>query len=73
MDKLIAKLLRYPNTMRYSEIKKILEYHGYTEDRVAGSHHIFTKPGSDLINVPTVGGRDVKVRYLKEIAADLDL
>ena len=73
MDKLIAKLLRFPNTMRFSDVEKVLNAHGYEETRTAGSHHIFTKAGADPVTVPTVGGREVKKGYLKEIAAELDL
>ena len=31
MDKLIAKLLRFPNTMRFSDVEKVLNAHGYEE------------------------------------------
>ncbi len=73
IDKLVQKLLQFPKTMRFSEVKKILEHYGYEEVRIAGSHHIFQKAGATLINVPTIRGREVKVEYLKAIAADLDL
>ena len=72
-EKLVQKLLQFPKTMRFSEVKRILGYHGYEEVRVAGSHHIFQKAGTTLINVPTIRGREVKVEYLKAIAADLNL
>ena len=59
--------------MRFSEVKKILEHYGYEEVRVASSHHIFRKVGKPVLPVPTIGGREVKVDYLKRIARDLEL
>ena len=59
--------------MRFSEVERVLESHGYTLARTKGSHNIFKKPGSPRIEVPTVNGRDVKVEYLKDVAAMLEL
>ena len=72
-DKLVQKLLQFPKTMRFSEVEFVLESRGYTLARTKGSHNIFKKPGSPRIEVPTINGRDVKVEYLKDVAAMLGL
>lgn len=71
--KLIAKALRKPPDLRFSEVRRILEYFGYTEDRRSGSHVIFTKKGEYPISVPLVGGKKVKRTYITEIIRLLDL
>jgi len=32
--------------MRFQEVKRMLEAKGYFLDRIAGSHHVFKKPGA---------------------------
>jgi predicted RNA binding protein YcfA (HicA-like mRNA interferase family) len=34
-----------PSPVRFAELRKYLEQHGWTLARVNGSHHTFTKPG----------------------------
>lgn len=34
-----------PSEVRYPEVRKLLELHGWTCSRIKGSHHIFTKEG----------------------------
>ncbi len=59
--------------MRYSEVKRILEGHGYSADNSEGSHHIFRKAGAPRIDIPKKGGRMVRRAYLKIIAKVLEL
>ena len=53
-DKLISRIHRLSNDMRYAELKKVLEYYGYTEHSPSGgsSHHTFRKSGSAPITIP---------------------
>ena len=37
---------------RFSEVRKLLEAHGWSLVRIRGSHHIFTKPGRTPISIP---------------------
>jgi len=42
---------------RFAEVRKALEAHGWTLDRIRGSHHVFCKEGEQPISVPVHGGR----------------
>jgi len=53
-----------PSEVRFAVIKKLLEDHGWTFDRVSGSHHIFTKPDRINISIP-VHRNKVKPRYVR--------
>jgi predicted RNA binding protein YcfA (HicA-like mRNA interferase family) len=49
-------------TISGKEMSSLLEKKGWTLVRVTGSHHIFTRPGSNLrITVPVHGNRGLKV------------
>lgn len=52
--------------VRFGVVRKLLESHGWTFDRITGSHHVFTKPGQRSIVVP-VHHQKVAPRYVKEI------
>lgn len=40
---------------------KVLEQHGWTLDRIAGSHHIDSQPGNPvIISVPVHGNQPLK-------------
>jgi predicted RNA binding protein YcfA (HicA-like mRNA interferase family) len=40
---------------------KVLEARGWSLERIEGSHHIYTRPGSPLnLSVPVHGNRDLK-------------
>jgi predicted RNA binding protein YcfA (HicA-like mRNA interferase family) len=68
--KLTERLLRFPITMRYTEV--FLEAYGWELERITGSHHIFVKPGQRIIDV-VVHDKVVKIEYLKMIADRLKL
>lgn len=41
---------------------RLLEQHGWTLQRVSGSHHIFTEPGLEMrISLPIHGNRALKI------------
>lgn len=73
-EKLIRQLLALPSTMRFSDVKTIVEAFGYThhQPRSGGSYHIFRKPGSELISIP-VHDKRVKRIYLKDVSRKLGL
>jgi predicted RNA binding protein YcfA (HicA-like mRNA interferase family) len=75
VDTGIAKdILTMPGEKRFAEVRKMLERVGYELDRVSGSHHIFTKPGADLVSIPVHRGK-VKpfyVRQVEKIVADTE-
>lgn len=55
-----------PSEIRFAVIKKQLEASGWVLSRISGSHHIFTKPGEELISIP-VHHNKVKPRYVREV------
>jgi len=46
-----------PSDIRFAEIHKLLKHHGWTLDRISGSHHIFKKEGCQPISIPVHGHR----------------
>ena len=52
--------------LRFPEVQKMLESKGYFLHRVAGSHHVFKKPGAGTFAVPVHHGK-VKPVYVKQI------
>ncbi|MGB6017198.1 MAG: type II toxin-antitoxin system HicA family toxin, partial [Nodosilinea sp.] len=42
-EKLRERLKNNPNNVRFSDIRKLLEYEDFELDRTTGSHHIFVK------------------------------
>lgn len=55
-----------PSDVRFSEIRRLLEQHGFTLDRVRGSHHVFAKANETPVIVPVHHGK-VKHVYLRQI------
>lgn len=45
--------------MRGRDLLRLMESHGWTLDRIRGSHHVMTKPGERSIPVPIHGNRDL--------------
>ena len=64
-DKLIEKMRNRPNGIRFSEIAKVLEHHGYIMVRVSGSHHHFRNENGDVITIPNQS--PVKAVYVKDV------
>lgn len=71
-EKLIEKIRARPPEADFSDVRRLLEMHGWTLDRERGSHAYFVKE-SQQISVPRVGGRKVKRIYLDKICTLLDL
>lgn len=55
-----------PSEIRFSDIRRLLESHGWTLERVRGSHHVFSKPGEGSFPVPVHNGK-VKAVYGKKL------
>lgn len=55
-----------PSDVRFSEIARLLEAHGWTPTRTNGSHHIFTGAGREPISIPVHRGK-VKHVYLRQV------
>ncbi len=53
-DKLLARIRNLDKNMRFDELRKILEYYGYTMHGPSGgsSHKTFRKPGCVPITIP---------------------
>ncbi|WP_425623042.1 type II toxin-antitoxin system HicA family toxin [Brevibacillus borstelensis] len=65
VEKLIEKMKNRPNGIRFSEIAKVLEYHGYIMVRVVGSHHHFRNKNGDVITIPK--HNPIKAVYVKDV------
>jgi predicted RNA binding protein YcfA (HicA-like mRNA interferase family) len=53
---------------------KVVERKGWELKRVTGSHHIYTKQGSEVIlSIPVHGNRDLPTGTLKSILKDARL
>ena len=52
--------------VRFSIVQGRLESHGWTLDRIRGSHHVFTKPNELPISIPVHGGK-VKPYYARKV------
>lgn len=51
----------------FRQVRRALEQHGWTLDRISGSHHVFTKEGEPRhITIPVHKGR-VKPVYIRKI------
>lgn len=55
-----------PSDVRFVDIRRLLESHGWTLNRISGSHHLFVKAGERPISIPVHRGQ-VKHVYLREI------
>jgi predicted RNA binding protein YcfA (HicA-like mRNA interferase family) len=55
-----------PGEKRFAEVRAMLESVGYELARIRGSHHVFTKPGADLVSIPVHHGK-VKPFYVRQV------
>lgn len=55
-----------PGEKRFADVRAMLERAGYDLARVSGSHHVFTKPGADLVSIPVHHGK-VKPFYVRQV------
>ena len=66
-EKLEAKILSMDTSIRFEEIKKILENYGYTMNNPRGgsSHCVFRKPGCYPITIPK--HKPIKKVYIRMV------
>ena len=64
-EKLLQKLKNLSADIRFEELKRILEYYGYTLDvpRSGSSHFTFRKKGKSIITIPK--HKPIKKIYIK--------
>ena len=56
-----------PSDVRFADLKKQLERHGWVFVRISSSHHIFEKPGErNHLSIPVHRGM-VKYTYVRQI------
>jgi predicted RNA binding protein YcfA (HicA-like mRNA interferase family) len=74
LDKLIEKIKARPVEADFADVRRLLEAHGWNQNRQKGSHCSFVKPGaSTIFTVPLIGGRRVKRVYLVKLCELLGL
>ena len=54
-----------PSPVRFSEVERLFRKHGWTVDRVRGSHHVFKSPTGQVFIVP-VHNKQVKYGYYRD-------
>lgn len=66
-DKLLYRILNLSNEIRFDELRKILEYYGYTmySPRVGSNHYTFRKIGNTPITIPK--HEPIKKIYVKKV------
>ena len=67
-EKLLYKLLNHPDSLRYSEVEKLLFDFGFKLESKRGNHRKFRHPVNEIIIVVSVHGRDCKRRYKTHVA-----
>jgi len=55
-----------PSDVSFSEIRRVVERHGWVLVRIRGSHHIFKLPDGRIYVVPVHHGK-VRYVYVREI------
>ncbi len=68
--KLLERLRRNPNNVRFGQIRTLLEEECFTLKRVTGSHHVFEK--DEIIFVVPVHQNRVKSVYVKRLIEIID-
>lgn len=69
-DKLLSRILSLSKDLRFDELKKVLEEHGYTahQPRRGSSHYTFRKAGCMPITIPKHEPiKKVYVEMVKEV------
>ena len=68
-DKLLARIRALEKNMRFEELRKVLEYYGYSmrNPRGGSSHYTFYKEDCNPITIPK--HEPIKVAYVKLVKA----
>ena len=62
-DKLIKEILSLSKDLRFAELRKVLEFYGYT--RSGSSHYTFRKSGCNPITIPK--HKPIKKVYVQKV------
>ena len=66
IEKMVLKMKRQPNGIRFSEVKKVLEYNGYVMKSKGGtSHRHFINCNGDVITIKEEN--PLKAVYVKDV------
>jgi predicted RNA binding protein YcfA (HicA-like mRNA interferase family) len=52
--------------VRFPEVRQVLERHGWTLDRISGSHHMFRGKDRPLVSIPVHHGK-VQPKYVRKV------
>ena len=55
-----------PSEVRFGEVRRLAEKHGWRLIRTNGSHHVFQKPDGSVFSIPVHHGK-VKHVYYREV------
>jgi len=66
VDKIVAKMKRQPNGIRFDEGAKVLHYYGYRHLRTKGSHYQYVNDAGNLITVK-YSTPNIKKSYVVDI------
>lgn len=55
-----------PSDIRFADLQRLLEHHGWTLQRIKGSHHHFRGAGRDPLSIPVHKGK-VRWCYQREV------
>jgi predicted RNA binding protein YcfA (HicA-like mRNA interferase family) len=55
-----------PSEIRFAELRRVVERHGWLLIRIRGSHHVFKRPDGSTYSIPVHHGK-VKPFYYREI------
>lgn len=72
LERSTARLLANPAEADFSDVRRVLEGHGWVQARQQGSHVHFTKEGERTITIPLRGSR-VLGSYVSEVCKRLGL
>ena len=71
-DKLLAKIRNNPNAVRFEDLAKVLEWHGFELRRIRGSHHVFRREQEPPIVVSRRRTPHVSPSAVKEVIQRID-
>lgn len=71
VDKLLEKMRTNPRNVRFAEAMRVAWAH-FGSPRVSGSHHIFTVPGRNPVNLPRLAGGMAKSYQIEQLLRAID-
>ena len=71
-DKLLTKIRNNPNAVRFEDLAKLLEWHGFELRRIKGSHHVFRRGQEPPIVVSRRRTPHVSPGAVKEVIQRID-